>query len=104
MYVIVQHRIKDPQTAFSRGEKLIKNEGAPRGVRGVQFYPSEDGSAITCLWEAETVESVQGYVDSTLGDSSENTCYAVDAAHAFAERPSGLPASPAEIAGGVPHS
>ena len=70
-------------------------QGAPKGVRGLQFYPSQDGSAITCLWEAETVESVQYYVDSTLGDSSENACYAVNAGQAFAERPSGLPVSPA---------
>jgi hypothetical protein len=98
MYVIVQHQFKDQQKAFSRGERLIKNEGAPRGVRGLQFYPSQDGSAATCLWEADSVESVREYVDSTLGDSSENTCYEVDANQAFAERPSGLPASPAAIA------
>jgi hypothetical protein len=79
--------------AFSRGEKLIKNEGAPAGARGLQFYPSTDGSAVTCLWEADSVEDIQQYVDSTLGDSSQNTCYAVDAERAFAERPLGLPAS-----------
>jgi hypothetical protein len=98
MYVVVQHQFKDPQTAFSRGERLIKNEGAPRGVRGLQFFPSRDGSAATCLWEADSVESVQAYVDSTLGDSSDNTCYEVNADQAFAERPSGLPAAPAAIA------
>ena len=96
MYVVVHHQIKDPQTAFSRGEKLIRNEGAPPGVRGLQFYPSTDGSAVTCLWEAESVKEIQDYVDSTLGDSSRNTCYEVDAEQAFAERPLGLPAS-AEI-------
>jgi hypothetical protein len=90
MYVVVQHRIKDPQTAFSRGEKLVKNEGAPAGVRGLQFYPSRDGSAVTCLWEAPGVAAVQAYVDSTLGDSSENTCYEVDAEQAFSRQPSGL--------------
>jgi hypothetical protein len=95
MYVVVQHRIKDPQAAYSRGERLIKGQGAPPGVRGLQFYPSTDGSAVTCLWEAESVEAVQGYVDSTLGDSSQNTCYEVDAGRVFAERPLGLPASPA---------
>jgi hypothetical protein len=41
------------------------------------------------------VESVQQYVDSTLGDSSENRSYEVDADQAFAERPLGLPAAPA---------
>jgi hypothetical protein len=98
MYVVVQHQIKDPQTAFSRGERLIKNQDAPPGVRGLQFYPSRDRSAVTCLWEADSVYAVQDYVDSTLGDSSENTCYEVDAEQAFAERPLGL-AEPAAIRG-----
>src|SRR5215208_6799952 len=69
MYVIVVHQINNPEVAFSRGERLIKNEGAPNGVRGLQFYPSTDGSAVTCLWEADSVRSIQEYVDSTLGDS-----------------------------------
>ena len=90
MYVVVQHRFRNSQVAFSRGEKLIKNEGAPSGVRGLQFYPSRDGSVATCLWEAPSVDSVQRYVDSALGDSSENSCYEVAAEQAFALQPSGI--------------
>jgi len=90
MYVVVQHRIKNPQIAFSRGEKLIKNEGAPTGVRGLQFYPSRDGSAVTCLWEGPSVESVQRYVDSALGDCSENSCYEVAVEQAFSLQPAGI--------------
>ena len=95
MYVIVQHDIKDREAAFARGERLIKQDGAPAGVRGLQFYPSTDGSAITCLWEADSVEDIQAYVDSTLGDASVNRCYEVNGDEAFAERPLGLPAVPA---------
>ena len=95
MYVVVQHRIKDQQAAFSRGERLIKNEGAPAGVRGLQFLPSRDGSAVTCLWEAPSVDAIQAYVDAALGDSSENTCYEVDEANAFSQQPSGIATSPA---------
>jgi len=95
MYVVVQHRIKNPQIAFSRGERLVKNEGAPTGMRGLQFYPSRDGSAVTCLWEAPSVDVVQRYVDSTLGDSSENSCYEVATERAFAARPSGMSESAA---------
>jgi hypothetical protein len=91
MYVVVQHKLKDAQTAFSRGERLVKNEGAPGGVRGLQFYPARNGSGATCLWEADSVEDVQGYVDFTLGDSSENLCYEVDAEQAFARQPLGIP-------------
>jgi hypothetical protein len=90
MYVVVQHDFKDPQTALARGEKLIRNEDAPPGVKGLQFYPSQDRVVATCLWEADSVADVQGYVDSTLGNSSENRCYEVDAELAFARRPLGI--------------
>jgi hypothetical protein len=90
MYVAVLHRFQDPPTAFARGEKLVMNEGAPAGVRGLQFYPATDGSVAACLWESDSVEAIQEYVDSTLGDSSVNTCWEVDAEQAFAEQPLGL--------------
>jgi hypothetical protein len=90
MYVVVQHRFKNPEIAFARGERLIRNEGAPTGVKGLQFYPSRDGSAATCLWEAPSVDVVRRYVDSTLGDSSENSCYEVASEKAFATRPTGI--------------
>jgi hypothetical protein len=90
VYVVVHHRFIDPPIAFARGEALVKNEGAPAGVTGLQFYPSRDGTVATCLWEAPSVEAVQAYVDSVLGDSSHNACYEVDEAQGFASRPAGL--------------
>ena len=98
MYVIVQHHIKNPELAFERGQRLISGEGAPAQVKVLQFYPSRDLSEVTCLWEADSVESVKGWVDTTLADSSENICYPVASDQAFAERPLGLPATPMLIA------
>ena len=95
MYVVVQHRFNDPAVAFARGERLVTNDGAPDGVRGLQFYPSRDGSMATCLWEAPSVQAVQGYVDATLGDSSDNTCYEVADDQAFAVVPAAITAGPA---------
>ena len=87
MYVVVQHTFLNPPDAFSRGEKLIKNEGAPDGTTGLQFYPARDGSGATCLWESNSVADVQSYVDGALGEASRNHCYEVDAANAFARQP-----------------
>ena len=89
MYVVVQHTFQNRETAFSRGEKLM-NEGAPEGTSGLQFYPARDGSGATCLWEAHVGRDVQRYTDATLGDSSVNTCYEVDAEKAFARQPLGI--------------
>ena len=95
MYVAVIHEIKDPETAFARGERLVKQEGAPAGARGLQFYPSRDGAWVTCLWEASSVDEIQRYVDDALGDAAANTCYEVNAEQAFSQSPLGI----AETAG-----
>ena len=91
MYTVVLHEIRDRETAFRRGRALMLGEGAPEGVRVLQFYPSRDGSRVACLLESGPVDEVQAYVDRVLGDSSVNTCYPVDDGQAFAERPLGLP-------------
>ncbi|MFG2339842.1 hypothetical protein [Streptomyces yangpuensis] len=95
MYVVVQHRILNPETAFPRGQALMDGTGAPDGTRVLQFYPHVDGSVVTCLWETNSVGDVQRLVDSALGDSSVNVCYEVDSENAFADRPLGLKQSPA---------
>jgi hypothetical protein len=98
MYVVVHHAIKDQHVAFTRGRKLMVSEGAPPGTRVIQFLPSEDGTAVTCLWSSDSVGSVQQYVDAVLGSSSDNVCYPVDVEHAFADAPAGFPAAPAPTA------
>ena len=95
MYVIALHQILNPETAFPRGQKLMVGDGAPAGVRVLQFFPAVNASHVTCLWEGSAVDSIQEYVDDVLGDSSINTCYAVNSDQAFAERPLGLPNAPA---------
>jgi hypothetical protein len=74
MKVGVIHRISDPETAQSRGQSLFN---PPEGIQLLQFCPSEDFRAATCIWEAEAIEPVRDLVDPTLGDSSEQTYFAV---------------------------
>jgi hypothetical protein len=73
-HVVLHHRIKNTQAAFSRGENLLEGKDAPPGVRVVQFYPSQDQTAVTCLREADSVETVRQYVDSTLGAVAGGGC------------------------------
>lgn len=93
MYIVAIHQITSP-AAFERGQKLIDNVGAPEGTRGLEFYPSTDGGWVTCLWEGPSVEALKTYVDETLGDSSVNTVFEMDAEKGFAERPLGLKPAP----------
>lgn len=94
MYVAAIHDIQDTAAAFPRGEALIRGEGAPQGTHVLQFYPAQDQSTVTCLWESESVSDVQSYVDEVLGDASMNTCFAVADQMAFSERPLGIATTP----------
>lgn len=44
MYVVVQHEMKDPETALSRGEKLIENESASATI-GRRCIAADDAPA-----------------------------------------------------------
>ena len=97
MYVVVQHSLQDPPTAFARGERLKRGEGSPTGARVLQFLPSQDGQLVTCVWESSSVDDVQSYVDETLGDASSNLCYPVEEGSAFAKAPPGIAAPPTAV-------
>lgn len=89
MYLVAHHQILSPE-AFARGVKLMTGEDAPVGTKALQFYPSADGSAVTCLWEGRSIAEVQRYCDDTLGDTSTTSLYEVDAGNAFARQPLGI--------------
>jgi hypothetical protein len=74
MKVGVIHRISDPEAAQASGQSLFEPH---EGVRLLQFCPSQDFGAATCLWEADSIDAVRDLVDPTLGDASEQTYFAV---------------------------
>jgi hypothetical protein len=71
----VIHRVSDPESAQSRGQSLFEPH---EGVRLLQFCPSQEFSAATCIWEADSVDTVRELVDQTLGDASEQTYYEIN--------------------------
>jgi hypothetical protein len=79
MFIVAHHTITDPEAAFARGQALLAGNGAPAGVQVREFYPSRDGADVFCLWEGGSFEEVRDYVDATLGDSSRNAYFEVDA-------------------------
>ena len=60
MFIVLQHRITNPQTAFARGQNLLDGNGAPQGTHVLQFYPSRDRNSVFCLWESNSVEELRG--------------------------------------------
>jgi hypothetical protein len=85
MNVVVNHRITDPEQFFSMNAEEVAG-GGPPGVQGRQFFPSQDRSVAACLWEADSIDTLRGYLDAATAGVSENTYFEVDG-----ERAMGLP-------------
>lgn len=80
MFVVVNHGIRDAGRFWGD----LRAAGAPpEGMKVHQMLPSADGASAVCLWEAGGVEAVRALVEATVGGSSTNTFFAVDAAHAL---------------------
>jgi hypothetical protein len=82
MHIVVQHRITDPDMFFSMNAEEVAG-GGPPGVQGRQFFPSQDGSTAVCLWEADSIDTLRGYLDAATANVSENKYFEVDRARAM---------------------
>jgi hypothetical protein len=81
VYVVAKHRITNVEKFFSVSQ--VAAEHAPPGVHGRQFCPSHDKTEAVCLWEADSVEAVKGYLDSLIAEAGENTYFQVSLEHAI---------------------
>ncbi|HEY4935359.1 MAG TPA: hypothetical protein VII44_02200 [Puia sp.] len=80
MLVIAQHNIQNPQAFWSAAQKL--SASMPAGLKLLSVFPSKDMKTGTCLWEGESANAVQKFLDDNVGNISKNFCYEVDEAKA----------------------
>lgn len=74
MIVIVEHRIRDPQRFWKTAQDAIP-EKVPAGLTLHHSFPSPDGADGVCVWEAPTLEMVREFLDTAMGEFSENRYY-----------------------------
>ena len=86
MYIIAQHQISDPQKFWDKAKVVLSD--LPAGLKFHQTFPNKDGNFTLCVWEADSVEQLQRWLDDVTRSLSTNTYYEVDAELAM-----GLPAS-----------
>jgi hypothetical protein len=82
MHIVAIHRITDPEKFFSMDAEEVAS-GGPPDVKGLFFFPSKDRSQAVCLWEADSIDSLSGYIDPATEGASENTYFEVDADRAM---------------------
>lgn len=76
MYITAIHDISEPEK-FSEVVRSATAAGFPEGIVLHSSYPSVDGTRSTCLWEADTVDTVRGVVEPAVGEFSKNEYFEV---------------------------
>lgn len=62
---------------------MLSPENTPDNAEVQQFCPATDGTVATCVWDAESVDDVREFVDTTLGDASIQTFFTIHEEGAF---------------------
>jgi hypothetical protein len=77
MHIVVEHKITDPEKFASMDAAEVAQGGGP-GFTLKQFLPPQDGSVATCLWQADSVDSLREWLDPATAGVTENTYIAID--------------------------
>jgi hypothetical protein len=75
MFIVVEHIITNPDAFFGLVSKAVD---APAGIKALQFFPSVRKDRAVCVWHANSVDALKGFLEPLSSQSSINTYYAVD--------------------------
>jgi hypothetical protein len=78
MYITAIHEISNPEKFWEVARSAI-SDGFPAGITLHNSLPNATGTRAVCLWEADTVDSVQNLVDSAVGQYSKNEYFEINA-------------------------
>ena len=76
MFVAVEHTIQDPEVFWAMAGEIVPN--LPAHVKLHQCFPNKSGTRGICIWEGESVRSVQLYLDGKVGHVSSNDYFEVE--------------------------
>ena len=96
MHAVIRHYISD-QAKWNQGVQkimsMIEEHRLPSGLKPVAFLPGVDGRNADCVWEADSMRSLQQFVErETAG--ARNEYFELNAAAAI-----GLPKGEEALAG-----
>jgi hypothetical protein len=70
MYVVVNHEINDTSRFWATAQSATA--GLPAGLKIIHTFPSANGRKAVCVWEADSVEAVRGFLDPATAGMARN--------------------------------
>lgn len=91
MIIVVNHKISNPAEFWAAAQKSLPELPAEGVRRVIQVFPNKENTEAVCLWEADSIDTLDAYLRSKVGDNSNETYFEVDTTTAM-----GLPAESPE--------
>jgi hypothetical protein len=86
MHAVIHHNVSDPakwEITTKSIMSMIEQNRLPRGLKPLQYLPSVDGRKAVCVWEADSLDSLQRFLDQQTGGAARNEYFEVKDAAAI---------------------
>ena len=96
MHTVIHHTISDTakwDQSTQRIMSMIQQQTLPKGMKPLQYLPSVDGSKAVCIWESDSLKSLQEFMDRESAGAARNDYFEIKAENAI-----GLPKGEEEAA------
>ncbi|MES2111488.1 MAG: hypothetical protein V4577_22210 [Bacteroidota bacterium] len=87
MIILVNHKIGNPAAFWQSAQQSLPQLPDASVQLVLQVIPNTDMNEATCIWEAASIDALDSYLRSKVGDASSETYYEVNVANAM-----GIPA------------
>lgn len=75
MIIVVNHSIIAPDKFWTSAQESLPNLPEAGVQRVIQVLPSQNMSQASCLWEADSIETLDAYLRSKVGDWSSESYF-----------------------------
>ena len=83
MIIVVNHKVNSPQEFWASAQKSLPELPAQGVQRILQVMPNGDMTEATCVWDADSIDQLDSYLRSKVGDWSKETYYELNTAAAM---------------------
>jgi hypothetical protein len=83
MYIVVNHIISNPEDFWASAQKHLPNLPEAGVKRVLNIFPNQAMDKATCIWEADSIENLQKYLQEKLGSATNDSCFQINEAAAM---------------------
>ena len=82
MYILVNPAINSPAEFWGAAQKNLPNLPEDGVKRLIYVFPNYNMDVCTCVWEADSIETLDIYLRDKVGSASRDTYYQINEANA----------------------